>query len=62
MFFFEFLPKKDTLTLRKYTYKILPKIKFSKKEKWKENTFRKIDIASHKINIPFEQYQGQEVG
>jgi hypothetical protein len=53
VFSFGISTKKDTLTLRKYTYKILPKIKFKRKNE-KRMLLEKIDIASHKINIPFE--------
>jgi len=53
VFSFGISTKKDTLTLRKSTYKILPKIKFKRKNE-KRILLEKIDIASHKINIPFE--------
>ncbi len=53
VFSFGISTKKDTLTLRKSTYKILPKIKF-KRKKEKKILLEKNDIASYKINIPFE--------
>ena len=53
VFSFGISTKKDTLTLRKSTYKILPKIKFKRKNE-KKILLEKKDIASYKINIPFE--------
>lgn len=53
VFSFGISTKKDTLTLRKSTYKILPKIKFKRKNE-KRILLEKIDIASYKINIVFE--------
>ena len=53
VFSFGISTKKDTLTLRKSTYKILPKIKFKRKNE-KRILLEKIDIAGYKINIPFE--------
>ena len=53
VFSFGISTKKDTLILRKSTYKILPKIKFKRKNE-KKILLEKIDIASYKINIPFE--------
>ena len=53
VFSFGISTKKDTLTLRKSTYKILPKIKFKRKNE-KKILLEKIDIAVYKINIPFE--------
>lgn len=52
VFSFGISTKKDTLTLRKSTYKILPKIKFKRKNE-KKILLEKVDIASYKINIPF---------
>ena len=53
VFSFGISTKKDTLTLRKSTYKILLKIKFKRKNE-KKILLEKLDIASYKINIPFE--------
>ena len=53
VFSFGISTKKDTLTLRKSTYKILPKIKFNRKNE-KKILLEKNNIASYKINIPFE--------
>ena len=58
-FFRYFYKKKDTLTLRKSTYKILPKIKF-KRKKEKKILLEKNDIASYKINIPIS-YNGLRI-
>jgi hypothetical protein len=53
VFSFGISTKKDTLTLRKSSYKILPKIKFKRKNE-KRILLEKTDIASYKINIPFK--------
>ena len=53
VFSFGISTKKDTLTLRKATYKILPKIKFVRKNE-KRILINKVDISTHKINIPYE--------
>jgi len=53
VFSFGISTKKDTLTLRKSSYKILPKIKFKRKNE-KKILLEKSYIASYKINIPFE--------
>jgi len=53
VFSFGISTKKDTLTLRKSSYKILPKIKFKRKNE-KRILLEKTDIASYKITIPFE--------
>lgn len=53
VFSFGISTKKDTLTLRKSTYKILPKIKFKRKNE-KKILLEKNDITTYKINIPFE--------
>lgn len=53
VFSFGISTKKHTLTLRKTVYKILPKIKFVRKNE-KRIVLEKIDIKSYKINIPFE--------
>ena len=52
-FSFGISTKKDLLTLRQADYKILPKIKFKRKNE-KRILLEKIDIASYKINVPFE--------
>jgi hypothetical protein len=53
VFSFGISTKKDTLTLRKSSYKILPKIKFKRKNE-KKILLEKSDIACYKINVPFE--------
>jgi|GEM_PF-3213314 len=53
VFSFGISTKKDTLTLRKSTYKILPKIKFNRKNE-KKILLEKNGIATYKINIPFK--------
>lgn len=53
VFSFGISTKKDNLTIRKATYKILPKIKFKRKNEKKILVDKSI-IASYKINIPFE--------
>ncbi len=53
VFSFGISTKKDTLTLRKYTYNILPKIKFKRKNE-KKILLEKEDIATYEINIPFK--------
>jgi len=45
--------KKNILTLRKTTYKILPKIKFIRKRE-KRVLLEKIDLANYKIDVPFQ--------
>ena len=52
-FSFGISTKKDMLTLRQSEYKILPKIKFKRKNE-KKILLEKKDISTHKINIPFE--------
>jgi len=52
VFSFGISTKKDILTLRKSTYKILPKIKFVRKNE-KKILVDKKDIAIYKIDIPF---------
>jgi len=53
VFSFGISAKKDLLTLKQADYKILPKIKFKRKNE-KKILLKKTYIASYNINIPFE--------